>query len=91
MPPISNPDKVLWPADAISKADLADYYDTVADRLLPRLHNRPVTLNHHPRGVESDGFMRKDVASHAPPDVGRWTTWGTIGAAERLLRADREP
>ena len=72
---ISNPGKVLWTRDRITKADLADYYDSVADRLLAHLRGRPVTLNHHPRGVDQPGFMRKDVAKHAPPEVGRWTTW----------------
>lgn len=72
---ISHPDKVLWPSEGITKQHLADYYDAVADRLLPHLHDRPITLNHHPRGVEQPGFMRKDLPDHAPDSVGRWTTW----------------
>ncbi|WP_420452166.1 non-homologous end-joining DNA ligase [Ilumatobacter sp.] len=71
---LSSPDKVLWPEGSITKADLADYYHDVRDRLLPHLAGRAVTLNHHPRGVDRDGFMRKDLASHAPAFVGRWTT-----------------
>ena len=33
--PITHPDKVLFPADGITKADLARYYADAADSMLP--------------------------------------------------------
>ena len=33
--PLTHPGKVLFPADGITKADLARYYADVADRMLP--------------------------------------------------------
>ena len=72
---ISSPDKVLWPSAQITKLDLAEYYVAVADRLLPHLAGRATTLKHSPKGVDDDGFMRKDLPDHAPPSVGRWTTY----------------
>ena len=82
MAEISNPSKVLWPEAGITKADLATYYDTVADRLLSHLRGRPVTLSHRPKGVEHGGFIRKDLPDHAPAAVGRWETWAHTARRE---------
>ena len=37
---ISNPDKVWWPDDGITKADVARFYDGMWSRLLPWLRDR---------------------------------------------------
>lgn len=63
---ISSPDKVLFPDDGITKADLAAYYEAVATVLLPQLCGRPVTLERYPRGVAEKGFFQKNVAKGAP-------------------------
>ena len=52
---ITNPDRVLFPEDGLTKADIADYYDAVADRMLPYLSGRPLTVERYPKG---DGLMR---------------------------------
>lgn len=75
MEAISHPDKLLWPEAGLTKADLAAYYDAVADRLLTHLEDRAVTLMHSPRGVDETGFLRKDLPAHAPASIRRWTTW----------------
>src|SRR5690349_1217572 len=41
---LSNPDKVLYPEQGITKGQLADYYVAVAGRILPHLAFRPVTM-----------------------------------------------
>src|SRR5262249_4799598 len=41
---MSNPDKVLFPDDGITKADLADYYLRMADAMLPWLRDRPIAM-----------------------------------------------
>lgn len=64
--PIHRPDKVLFPQDDISKADLAGYYHTVADRMLPHLRDRPLMLERHPDGIDGQGFMQKDVPGYFP-------------------------
>jgi bifunctional non-homologous end joining protein LigD len=57
---ISHPDRMLFPAAARTKLDLAEYYDSVADWMLPDLVDRPLTLVHCPNGVPAGG-ARKDV------------------------------
>ncbi|MGA5822839.1 non-homologous end-joining DNA ligase [Kitasatospora sp. NPDC094028] len=68
---LSRPDKVLFPGDGITKADLADYYRAVARRMLPQLRGRPLMLERHPDGIDDHGFMQKDVPEHFPDWVHR--------------------
>ena len=41
---ISSPDRVLWPAEGITKLELATYVRDVGAALLERIGGRPVTL-----------------------------------------------
>src|SRR5947199_172848 len=52
--PITHPDKVLFPADGITKADLARYYADVAGRMLPWLRDRPITMVRYPDGLDGE-------------------------------------
>lgn len=63
---ISHPDKLLFPADGISKGELAAYYEHVAEVMLPHLRGRPVTMERFPAGIEQKGFMQKDVSKGFP-------------------------
>ena len=62
----SNLDKVFWPDGGLTKGDLLRYYDRVADRLLPHLHERPAHLLRYPDGVGGKAFYQKDLPEHAP-------------------------
>lgn len=63
---ITHPEKVLFPADGITKAELAAYYDAVAPAMLPHLRGRPVTLERFPSGIDAKGFIQKSVTRGAP-------------------------
>jgi bifunctional non-homologous end joining protein LigD len=63
---ISNPDKVFFEAEGITKADLVDYYRAVADVLLPHLRDRPFTMRRYPDGASGKAFFQKDAPSHMP-------------------------
>lgn len=56
---ISNPSKVLYPEAGITKHDLAVYYESISDWILPHLHNRPLTLVRCPNGWERSCFYQK--------------------------------
>ena len=45
---ISHPEKVVFPADGITKGELAAYYARVAPAMLPHLRRRPVTMERYP-------------------------------------------
>jgi bifunctional non-homologous end joining protein LigD len=63
---ITRPGKELFPADGVTKADLATYYADVADRMLPYLRGRPVNMQRFPDGIDGPSFYEKKVPSHFP-------------------------
>lgn len=68
---ISHPDKVMYPADGYTKADVAAYYDHVAGVMVPHLRGRPLTLQRYPNGIHGDGFMQKNASAHFPDTIER--------------------
>jgi bifunctional non-homologous end joining protein LigD len=56
---LTHPDKILFPAIAGSKQDLADYLALVADRMLPHVKGRPLSLVRCPEGVSAECFFQK--------------------------------
>jgi DNA ligase D len=68
--PISNPDKVFFPAPGLTKGDLVAYYLDLADCVLPHLRGRPFHMKRFPNGVEGDFFHQKRVPAKHPPFVG---------------------
>lgn len=63
---ITHPDKVLFPADGITKGDLARYYEQIAPVMLPHVSGRPLTMERYPAGIEKKGFIQKDVSKGYP-------------------------
>jgi len=64
--PITHPEKVLFPADGITKGELAGYYEAVAPAMLPHVRARPVTMERFPAGIDKKGFIQKDVSKGFP-------------------------
>jgi bifunctional non-homologous end joining protein LigD len=63
---ITHPDKLLFPADGITKGDLAAYYEAIAPVMLPHLRGRPITMERYPAGIGRKGFWQKDVSKGFP-------------------------
>jgi bifunctional non-homologous end joining protein LigD len=63
---VTRPDKLLWPALGITKRAYADYLGSVADRMLPWLRDRPLTLVRAPDGVDGERYYQKDTPRYAP-------------------------
>ncbi len=58
---LSNPDRVFWPDVGITKLDLARYYESVAEWMLPHVEKRLLTLVRCPKGHEEHCFYQKHI------------------------------
>ncbi|MBV8071145.1 MAG: non-homologous end-joining DNA ligase, partial [Acidobacteriaceae bacterium] len=63
---VSNLDKILYPDNHFTKAQVIDYYIRASHHLLPHFHNRPVTLKRFPDGVRGEAFYEKDAPGFTP-------------------------
>ena len=82
---VSSPDKVLFPEDGTTKADLARYYAKVADTMLPHLKGRPISMLRYPDGIEGESFFQKDVPDYFPAWIRRAKVEKEGGTLEMMV------
>jgi bifunctional non-homologous end joining protein LigD len=63
----TNLKKVYYPDQGYTKRDVLNYYDGVADLILPHLKDRPLSLKRYPNGIKQDYFFQKDAAESFAP------------------------
>lgn len=68
---LTHPDKVLFPADGITKAGLAEHYARVAAVMLPHVRDRPLSLQVYPGGIGRPGHFLKQIPGYFPDWVQR--------------------
>lgn len=66
LPTLSSPDRVVYPDAGFTKRDVFEYYLGVADRLLPELRGRLLSIVRCPDGIGGQHFFQK----HAGPGFG---------------------
>jgi bifunctional non-homologous end joining protein LigD len=67
--PITHPDRVLFPEAQLTKLELAQLYERLAERVLPFLVDRPLTLVRCPQGARRTCFYQKHFTDQLPPGV----------------------
>jgi bifunctional non-homologous end joining protein LigD len=82
---ITSPDKLLFPEARATKLDLARYYESVAEAMLPHLAGRPLSLQVFPGGVEEWGFLMKAIPDHFPSWIRRATVAKRGGTVTHAL------
>ncbi|MEZ5134134.1 MAG: hypothetical protein R2699_03510 [Acidimicrobiales bacterium] len=82
---LSNPDKVLFPAAGVTKADLVAYYLAVGEPLLEAMGGRPVLLQRFPNGVGKQSFFQKRIPDSAPEWLQTTTVATPNGTESRAL------
>jgi bifunctional non-homologous end joining protein LigD len=82
---LTNPDKLLWPEDGITKRDMVAHYVRLAPLILPYLRQRPLSTQVFPDGIHGKSFWRKDKPSHAPEWINAWTYSGEEGVKTYIV------
>jgi bifunctional non-homologous end joining protein LigD len=92
---ITHPEKVLDHESGMTKQDLAAYYAAVAERMLPHVAGRPLSVVRCPEGSDQPCFYQKHVGRGMPAAVenitvpnrktGKKEEYLTISSAEGLV------
>jgi bifunctional non-homologous end joining protein LigD len=60
---ISHPDRIVFPDIGATKLDLARYYESVGEFMVPEIKNRPLSLLRCPEGLAGQCFFQKHFAT----------------------------
>jgi bifunctional non-homologous end joining protein LigD len=72
---VTNRTKIFWPEEpsagepSLTKGDLCDFYESMADAILPFLADRPVIVVRYPDGIDGKSFFQWNVPPGMPPWV----------------------
>ncbi|ESQ94430.1 DNA ligase D [Asticcacaulis benevestitus] len=58
---ISHPERVIFPGLDVTKLQLAHYYDSVADLILPYVRERPLSMLRCPEGIGDACFFQRHI------------------------------
>ncbi len=75
---LSNLGKVLYPEDNIVKAELVQYYLTIAPTILSHIKGRPLSLVRFPDGIAGEKFFQKNRPEWAP----EWLEYVSLGSGD---------
>ena len=81
--PLTHPERELW-AGGITKQELAEFYEAIADRLLPEIVGRPLSLVRCPSGAGAGCFFQKHAWAGTGEAVRRATARDADGDEEVL-------
>ncbi len=62
----SHEEKIFFPKSKITKGDLINYYNEIADIMLPHIKDRPVSMLRMPDGIKGEAFFQKDASDYFP-------------------------
>jgi bifunctional non-homologous end joining protein LigD len=88
---ISNPERMVFPDEGITKIELADYFRAVAPLMLPWVADRPLTLVRCPQGRAKKCFFQKHDAGTFGPHVHRIPIAEKKGETEDYLYIADQP
>ena len=82
---LTHPDRLLWPDAGLTKQGLAEFYEEVADRLLPHVVERPLSLVRCPEGIAGSCFFQKHAWAGLSDHILRRTIRDETGDEEEIL------
>ena len=78
---VKNLQKVFWPDEGFTKADIMNYYVRIWPYLAPHLKDRPLSLVRYPHGIAGGYFYQKDC-----PDAPDYVETTDIASEDRQIR-----
>jgi bifunctional non-homologous end joining protein LigD len=66
---VSNPNRMTYPADQITKLEVVNYFESVGELMLPFVANRPLAMLRAPSGITGELFFQKSFTRHVPKHV----------------------
>ena len=85
---LTHPERVLIEKPRVTKQDLAEFYVSVADRLLPGIVGRPLSLVRCPDGIGKACFFQKHGMRGMPESIRVGTQRNSKGEDEEFLYVD---
>ncbi|MBX3530878.1 MAG: DNA ligase D [Rhizobiaceae bacterium] len=85
---LSSPQKVLWEEQGVTKADLAAHYERVAERMLPHVTKRLLSLVRCPDGASGQCFFQKHDSRGFPDELKRLEITENDGDRANYLYAE---
>ncbi|BES70620.1 DNA ligase D [Marinobacter nanhaiticus D15-8W] len=85
---ITHPDRLLFPENGLTKLDLARYYASVADWLLPHSAHRPLAMVRCPEGRAGECFFQKSPGRTLSGRLEQVSISGNSGADKNLVYLD---
>src|SRR3954470_10015605 len=75
-------ERIVYPRAAFRLRDVVEYYDVVAEYMLPHLERHPVTLKRYPDEVAGAVYYEKDAPAFTPAWVKRHPVWRRTGESQ---------
>lgn len=63
---ISSREKVFFPDAGLTKGDVIDYYDAIADTIIPHIRRYGVSMQRFPDGLQGGSFYNKNTPDYFP-------------------------
>jgi bifunctional non-homologous end joining protein LigD len=79
---LTNLGREMYPALHVTKQEVITYYIRMAPRILPFVHNRPLTMHRFPNGVGGEAFYEKDAPQGTPDYVDIFTRYSETADRE---------
>ena len=85
---ITHPNKLIYPNDRIKKVQLAEYYEFIAERMLPHVANRPLMVVRCPNGTGDSCFFQKNWNNKLPASLKKIQSHRKEKSAETFFAVD---
>ncbi len=79
---LTNLSREMYPVLRVTKQEVITYYIRMAPRILPFVHNRPLTMHRFPGGVGGEAFYEKDAPQGTPDYVDLFTRYSETSDRE---------